>query len=168
MIDHGDRWSLGGDDLTVTRISFDWGMTLTIGSTEPQIDVRIEQPFELTDSDGSSVRLVPEGDPSAMAPVLGINRRSVERMDAFSDGRLEIVISDGIVVRVESSERCTRHGRSQVPADSDSSQWQVVDWRYGRRQAPDELMAGRPASPWSGRGGCCQRVAVGSVHCGFE
>jgi hypothetical protein len=36
--------------------------------------------------------------------VLSISRRTVERMDAFNDGRLEIAIADGMVVRVESSE----------------------------------------------------------------
>ena len=104
MIEQGDRWSLSSDDANVTRISLDWGVTLTIGSTEPQIDVRIEQPFELTDSSGTSVQLVPEGDPLAMSPVLSISRRTVERMDAFNDGRLEIAIADGMIVRVESSE----------------------------------------------------------------
>jgi hypothetical protein len=104
MIEYGDRWSLSSDDATVTRISLDWGVTLTIGSTEPQIDVRIEQPFELTDPSGTSVRLVPEGDTLAMSPVLRMSRRTVERMDAFNDGRLEIAIADGMVVRVESSD----------------------------------------------------------------
>jgi len=106
MIEHEDRWSLASGDAKVTRVSLDWGVTLTVGSTEPQLDVRIEQSFELADSRGATIRLVPEGDPSGMAPVLRVNRCLVERMDAFKDGRLEIAVSDGTILKVESSETC--------------------------------------------------------------
>src|SRR4051812_43147712 len=104
MIEYEDRWSLTGGDAKVTRISLDWGVTLTVGSTETQLDVRIEQPLVLADSRGVTIHLVPEGDPSGMAPVLRVNRCPVERMDAFKDGRLEIEISDSTILKVESSE----------------------------------------------------------------
>ena len=104
LVELDDRWSLSSHDAEVTKICFDWGVTLTIGSVEPQTDIRIEQPIVLTDPDGASVQLVPEGDPMELAPLLKIARRRLTRLEAYKDGRLEMEVAHGAALTVAPSE----------------------------------------------------------------
>lgn len=56
--------------------------------------------------------LDPEGDPLAMAPALRLLRQGVKQAIAFKDGRLELVLSGGVVLR--------------VPFDEDFESWNIV------------------------------------------
>ena len=62
----------------------------------------VEQPFSF--GAGVLVRLVPDGDPLQLAPVLATVRESVVRVEAFADGRLEIEFGSGALATVDSSE----------------------------------------------------------------
>jgi len=104
VVELDDRWSLTSQDANVTRVCFDWGVALTIGSVEPQTDIRIEQPIVLTDAGGKSIQLIPEGDPIALAPLLQIARRPLVRVEAFKDGRLEMSVANGVTLTVAPSD----------------------------------------------------------------
>jgi hypothetical protein len=118
MVDRGDRWSLAGDDAEVTRVCFDWAVTLTVGPVEPQLSVRIESPFVLAGLEGAPRQVDPEGEPSDLAPVLWLVRRRLTRLDALKDGRLDIGFSGGVELT--------------VPVSEEFEAWELTDSAGGR------------------------------------
>jgi Family of unknown function (DUF6188) len=105
VLDHGNRWSVAIEEAQVLCAIFDWAVTLTVGSPQVEaFDLRIEQPCILVGPDGKEVLLVPDGDPVRLAPVLGLLRRSVMRIDAFKDGHLEIEFEGGYLLSVPAAE----------------------------------------------------------------
>lgn len=104
VVELGDRWSLSSQDAEVTRLCFDWGLVLTVGSVQPQTDIRIEQPAILVDQHGASIELLPDGDPVALAPMLQLLRRRLSKLEAFKDGHLRIEVAGGVALTVYPSE----------------------------------------------------------------
>lgn len=100
MAELDDRWAIFAEDVLVTGVCIDWSVRLVIGSAGAPLEIRIESPFLFVNSDGIRSELVPADDPQAIAPVLAAVRRPLERLDAFKDGRLEILIGDGISLSV--------------------------------------------------------------------
>jgi hypothetical protein len=104
-----DRWILPIAQESVDTCSIDYAVTLRFSEG---IAVRIEQPFSYRSADGAQRYLVPEGDPMALAPILGVCRREVREGLAFKDGRLELHFVDGSVLA--------------VPAGDDFEAWSLV------------------------------------------
>jgi hypothetical protein len=110
--EYEDRWSVACTQASVTRVAIDWAVTLTILVGYSGFEVRIEAEFSLTTPDGQNVTLDPEGNPFGLAPVLGLVRHDVTRIDAFKDGRLEIGLTNG--------------GLLSVPAHDDFEPWEII------------------------------------------
>lgn len=106
--DQGDGWNLALGDSGL-RIQVDYAVTFL---TTDGFAFRIEQPFVLTDPSGHEQLLVPEGDPTKLAPVLLLSRTAVRRAAAFDDGRLELDFQDG--------------SRVQVPCGEDYEPWEAT------------------------------------------
>lgn len=103
LVESADRWLVPMVG-TVTQCRLDYAFTLVIADDpEGSFEVRIEQPFVVTGSDGE-VTLDAEGDPQQMAPALRVLRRTVEQAIAFKDGGLELTFDDGTVLRVAADE----------------------------------------------------------------
>jgi hypothetical protein len=68
-------------------------------------DARIEEAFEFTAADRSSVSLNPETDPTGLGPVLASTRTTVVAATAFDDGRLQIAFADGSALAVPAAEK---------------------------------------------------------------
>jgi hypothetical protein len=113
MREHDDRWSLlvlGGD---VTQLRIDFALTLIVAaSPDDGFEARIGGTCTLTMADGVAVELVPEGDPTELAPALRLVRLGVERAEAFKDGHMEIAFEDGSTLA--------------VPADPDYEAWTIT------------------------------------------
>jgi hypothetical protein len=104
MSDLGDRWVLTGDNVEIVRICFDWAVTLTVGSADSQIEVRIERAIVFADAAGASSHLAPDGVPTDLAPLLQVVRQPLTRLEAFADGHLEIELGRGETLTVGSSD----------------------------------------------------------------
>jgi RHS repeat-associated protein len=125
--------SVAIEEAHVLRAVFDWAVTLTIGSPKgAEFYVRIEQPFILLGPDGKEALLVPDGDPARLAPVLGVLRRSVIRIDAFKDGHLELEFAGAYSL--------------SVPACEDYEPWEIS----GPRGARLVSVPGGSVSVWEG------------------
>lgn len=103
LIELPDRWSLSSEDAEITRLCFDWAVTLTIGPMEPQADVRIEGEIELSGVGPVVSKLLPENDPIELAPLLRIVRSKLTTMVIFKDGRLRIDVGE-ITLQVAPSD----------------------------------------------------------------
>jgi hypothetical protein len=99
---HPDRWVVSMADAVVSRCSFDWAVSWLIATGGGEVEIRVEQPFLFGVSE--MVRLVPDGPPPQLAPVLTTLRDSVVRVEAFADGRLEVEFGSGAVATVEPSD----------------------------------------------------------------
>lgn len=110
--EYEDRWSVSCTEASVARVAIDWAVTLTILVGYSGFEVRIEEDFSLVAPEGQHFALVPEGNPFSLAPVLGLVRHDVARIDAFKDGRLEIGLTDSSLV--------------SVPAGDDFEPWGIV------------------------------------------
>lgn len=102
FVKHSDRWVVSVKGATVSRCSFDWAVTWVVTTESGDVEIRIEQPFMFGDRD--PIRLVPEHDPVQLAPVLSTVRDSVVRIEAFTDGRLELEFGGGAIATVVPSE----------------------------------------------------------------
>lgn len=67
-------------------------------------ELRIEQPFVVTNSDGTETLVVPEGDPERLSSAVQLARREVAPAEAFKDGHLEVSFSDGTTLGVPADE----------------------------------------------------------------
>ncbi len=101
LVEHQDRWVVSVDGVPVARCCIDYAVNVHCANG---ITLRIEQPFVLVDSEGRERLLVPEGNPAALAPVLGITRLVVEQCVAFKDGHLEMRFADGSLISVPATE----------------------------------------------------------------
>ncbi len=109
LVETDDRWVLPLSGRTVDRLCLDFAITLTIRGG---LEVKLESPFVLQRADRSEVLLVPDGDAERLSPVMSLVRGTATRVEAFKDGRLEVVFADGSKLR--------------VPADEDFEAWQLV------------------------------------------
>ncbi|HWE88823.1 MAG TPA: DUF6188 family protein [Pseudonocardiaceae bacterium] len=105
MVEHGDRWSLSVADPEIIRLCFDYAVSLDIGLPESGVNVRIEQRLTLRRPGSDEVILTPGRDGVGLAPILGLFGLTVERLDAFKDGHLEVDLNDGTTLRVPSHDR---------------------------------------------------------------
>ena len=96
-----DRWLLPLSGRSVERLCFDFAVTLIFGD---DLQLRIEQPFVVEGPDGRETLFVPGGDADRLAPVVTLARREVTRAEAFKDGHLEIIFSDGTSLGVPPDE----------------------------------------------------------------
>lgn len=95
-----DGWVLSLADAGV-RVQVDYALSLL---TSDGYVFRIEQPLTLTDSDGHQQVLIPEGDPAKLAPALALARTALIVANAFDDGQLELIFSNGVRIYVPSTE----------------------------------------------------------------
>jgi hypothetical protein len=103
--DRGDRWSVDAEAAQVQRIIFDWAVTLSVAAPHIEaFEIRIEQPFVLSGSNGEEILLNPEGIAANLAPALALLRLSVVRIDAFKDGHLELDFAEGYSLSVAAAE----------------------------------------------------------------
>lgn len=109
LVEADDHWRLPLDGRQVERVCIDFAVTLVFTGG---LELRIEQPFVITRSDGSDALVVPEAEPEHLAPVLELARGDVARAEAFKDGHLELSFSDGMSLG--------------VPADEGFEAWELV------------------------------------------
>ncbi len=109
-----DRWVLALESHEVVQCRVDYAFTLVIDGPSGGLEVRIQQPFELLPgADGGNPVLVNlSGDPSALAPGLGLWRAELVEALAFKDGRLEL--------------RFAERDRLRVPACEEFEPWTLV------------------------------------------
>lgn len=105
-----DRWLLPLTGQKVGRLCVDFAVTLVFTG---DLELRIEQPFVITGRDGSEALVIPEGDSDRLAPIVQLARCEVVRADAFKDGHLELLFSNGTGV--------------EVPPDEGFEAWALVD-----------------------------------------
>jgi hypothetical protein len=104
LIEFDDRWSVAVPDADITRVSFDWAVTLAVGVDTERVEIRIEGPFVVTTPDGADTQVLPEGDPTQLGPALTFVRTTVAQIDAAKSGHLVIELIDGTRLRVPGSD----------------------------------------------------------------
>lgn len=100
MTETEDSWKILTADAEVTRVSFDWSVTLLIASADSSMEVRIENEFSVTTSDGSTTSVNPEGGATQLSGALELLRKRVSLVRALKTGALEIEFEDGESVAV--------------------------------------------------------------------
>lgn len=100
LSEQADRWTLQVGGAAITRVCFDWAVSLTVGTTGAALEIRIEQPFSLVDTEGTRIILDPERDPAELAPVLHICRIGTVRLEAMKAGSLELELVNGSILNV--------------------------------------------------------------------
>ncbi|RAJ69917.1 hypothetical protein K378_01073 [Streptomyces sp. Amel2xB2] len=70
MTETDDSWQILTADAEVTRVSFDRAVTLLTASADASLEVRIENEFSITASDGSTTCVNSEGETSQLSPAL--------------------------------------------------------------------------------------------------
>jgi hypothetical protein len=104
LVETAEHWDVPVSDSEVTRVSFDWAVSLLIGSGEATFEVRIEGEILLEDADEAGLTIDPEGDPQQLAPVLSLLRQPVDHVCALKNGELRIGLSSGTTLRVAASD----------------------------------------------------------------
>jgi hypothetical protein len=100
-----DRWSITGNDFELDTLRFDQAVTFVLTTGDERLEIRVEECFRLSGKSDAPSELDPEGDPVKLAPVLGLLRRQISRVDAFDDGHLELEFVDGTLVVVPQSDQ---------------------------------------------------------------
>lgn len=90
-------WGLPVDGAVVSSCCFDHALTLYLDN---DVVFRIEQPFVYTTDAGATHHLFPEGEPSALSPVLSVCRRALRRGRASESGELALEFLDGSLLVV--------------------------------------------------------------------
>lgn len=109
LVEVDDRWLLPLAGQRVERLCVGFAVTLLFtGGAE----LRIEQPFVVTSSEGTETLVVPEGSPAGLGPAVELVRRDVAHAEAFKDGHLELSFGDGATLG--------------VPADEGFEAWELV------------------------------------------
>lgn len=102
--EHRDRWLIAQTGGEVTRLMFDYAVTLTVDTGSGVIELRIGGPFVITNPSGHENLLIPEGEPEQLGPALTLVRQRVRRILAFKDGHLEVEFANGIGLGVPAEE----------------------------------------------------------------
>jgi hypothetical protein len=103
LVDVGDRWELGFGGGVIDRCCFDYAVVLHMLDGSSRWDVRLEQPFAVTTSDGTEHLIVPE-EAVHIDQVLTVLRSTIEQAVAFKDGHLELRVSQGAVLQAPPNE----------------------------------------------------------------
>ncbi|MCD9872100.1 DUF6188 family protein [Streptomyces guryensis] len=104
LIEIADYWDLPVEGSEVTRVSFDWAVSLLIGSPESTFEVRIEDGIRLDTPEHGSLTIDPEGDPQQLAAALVLLRQPVAYVRALKNGELNIGLDNGSTLRVSASD----------------------------------------------------------------
>ncbi|WP_329456348.1 DUF6188 family protein [Streptomyces sp. NBC_01497] len=104
LFDAGDYWSLPVEDCTVARVSFDWAISLVIGSPDTSFEVRIEEHIRMAAMDGAGLTIDPEGDAQQLAPILSLLHQEVRYLHALKTGDLQICLEGGTSLHVSASD----------------------------------------------------------------
>lgn len=109
-----DRWVLALEDHAVVQCRVDYAFTLVIDGPSGGWEIRIQKAFELLPGTDGGIPVLVElnGDPSALAPALGLWRAEVFEALAFKGGQLEL--------------RFTEHERLLVPACEEFESWTLT------------------------------------------
>ncbi|MGQ4516732.1 DUF6188 family protein [Streptomyces sp. DW26H14] len=104
MDEHEEYWRIAPEDATVTRVAFDWAVTVQVSGASTSFEARIESTFVLRGPDGTESVIDPEGGPAQLAPGLLLLHMGVDHVHAFKDGRLDIGLTGGACVHVDASD----------------------------------------------------------------
>jgi len=108
LVEADDRWLFSLQNVVVDQCCFDYAVTFRC--SDGPWELRIEQPFEITERDGTACHVDPEqGD--HLDAALTVLRAPFESASAFKDGRLELRIGGSSIV---------------VPASQNFEAWTVV------------------------------------------
>jgi hypothetical protein len=100
--DAGDRWHLDLSGAVVDQCCFDYAVVLRLSRVSWEL--RIEQPFSVTTSDGKEFLVIPEEGAHLDVVLDNLLRGTVKDAFAFKDGRFELRLVDGTVVEVPPEE----------------------------------------------------------------
>jgi hypothetical protein len=99
MDDRGDRYAIAVEGGVISRLTFDYSITIWIALAEGDtLNVRIGGVLLFTSPD-TDYRINAEV-PSSACPLLDILHRTPQSLTAYKDGRLELILSDEYRVRV--------------------------------------------------------------------
>lgn len=104
LIETDEHWTVSTENSQVTRVSFDWAVSLLIGSDKSSFEIRVQDELRLEAPDSSVVAIDPEGDIDQLAGALVLLRQPVAYLHALKNGDLEIGLADGRAVFVGASE----------------------------------------------------------------
>lgn len=120
-------------DLSVFQLRIDWAVTLLIGSTDPTLEIRVENPFSLEFPGQPPIVLDPEAAPHRLAPLLTLVRQQVSRVEISEGGCLEVDFGGAAVLSVRSgggTEAWQVSGLSGVVASAAADGGMVI-WSDG-------------------------------------
>jgi hypothetical protein len=109
LIEEEDRWILPLAGASIVRCLVDWAITL---QCDGEYEVRIEGPFIFRTPEGAVHELDPDEDPVGLGVVLSVARGRIVSAEAFKDGRLELLFTDG--------------ARIEVPVDASYEAWELA------------------------------------------
>jgi hypothetical protein len=102
LVEAGDHWRLDVRGAVVDQCCFDYAVVLRM-SNGPW-ELRVEQPFSVTASDGTEHLVVPEEGAHLDVVLAKVLRATVEEGSAFKDGHLELRLDGGTVLRIPPDE----------------------------------------------------------------
>lgn len=95
-----DHWVLPLAGHEVDQCQLDYAITLVLADRPTEhTELRIEAPFELLSPDGQTIQLDPERT-MELTPALALLHQTVDHVFAYKDGRLELVSTAGLMIRV--------------------------------------------------------------------
>lgn len=103
MVEGEDHWRLPVAGSAIDQCCFDVAVVLRLGIGTAGWEIRISQPFVVTAPDGTEQLVVPE-ELAHVEAVLALLRLVVEGATAYKDGRLELRLAGGSVLKVPPDE----------------------------------------------------------------
>ncbi len=103
LVDVGDHWQIAIQGAVVDQCCFDYAVVLRLSQAPSTWELRIEQPFVLTTSEGAEHLVLPE-ELAHLHVILTTLRSTVESLVAFKDGRLDLRLDDHAIIEVPPNE----------------------------------------------------------------
>lgn len=104
IVESAQHWDVPASNSEVTRVTFDWAVSLLIASGEATFEVRIEDEIRLEYADDAGFTIDPEGEPRQLAPALSLLRQPVDHVHALKSGELRIGLENGTTLHVGASD----------------------------------------------------------------
>lgn len=104
LVEYEEHWDLprlAGQ--VVIRCLVDHAFTLRFSPHEEKVEIRIEGPFKIRESNGEEFLMIPE-ETLSLGPALRVFQREVVSARAYKYGRLQVLFSDGSSLQVDADQ----------------------------------------------------------------